>query len=208
MNLSDIEKRVERIRSDLAHINLQRAELTAAARLKAADLRAAEADLRVALIPEDDRRALVRSIQAVGIPSEESVQGGFVRFDMSLVWMLIALAIVMMPILASAQSLDQATLTWDPVVDAQEYRVYRADQQANGSCPLPPYGQPIGTVQAPTVTYVDAPLPRDESFCWYVTAWNVDHPESGASNVVWKRIPLLLPTPPVNLRVVSQPVTE
>ena len=112
-------------------------------------------------------------------------------------------AFLIVAVAASAQSLDQAILEWDssgPL--AQEYRIYRAGQKADGSCPLPPYGQPIDTVPADTLTYTDAPLQYNKAFCWYVTAWNVDQPESGASNLVTKRIPFpASPPAPANLRV-------
>lgn len=103
-----------------------------------------------------------------------------------------------------AQSTDQATLDWDssgPL--AQEYRIYRAPAQVDGSCAAAPVGYTIvGSVPASTLTYIDGPLPYNQSFCWYVTAWNQDQPESEASNLVVKRIPFpASPSAPANLRV-------
>ena len=99
---------------------------------------------------------------------------------------------------------DAAILEWDssgPL--AQEYRVYRAASQIDGTCSAPVAGyQLIETVDAPTLTYTDQPLASNNSYCWFVTAWNVDHGESEASNVVVKRIPFLaVPPAPANLRV-------
>ena len=120
-------------------------------------------------------------------------------------WALCALLVAcLIAPTAWGQSLDQAILEWDssgPL--AQEYRIYRADAQVDGSCAPAPNGYTqIGAVPASTLTYTDGPLAYNESFCWYVTAWNIDKPESGASNLVTKRIPFpASPPAPANLRV-------
>lgn len=103
---------------------------------------------------------------------------------------------------AWAQEVDQAILDWDasggPV---QWYNVYRADAGADGVCPTYPAGYvAVGRVDVPTVTYTDGPLGMGQTYCWHVTAANVDE-ESDASNLATKRIPYPKPAAPANLRV-------
>lgn len=99
---------------------------------------------------------------------------------------------------------QEATLDWDssgPL--AQEYRVYQQEANTDNTCPAWPqgYGQ-IGTVPGEALTYIVTGLSFDKTYCWHVTAWNVDHGETGASNVASKRIPFpSLPPAPANLQV-------
>jgi len=116
---------------------------------------------------------------------------------------LIVLSLYGVTAFAQDAPIDGAILEWDSSGEqAQEYRVYRGAPQSDGTCSAPVAGyQQIGTVQPPDTTYVDRPLSMNNFYCWFVTAWNVDHGESEASNVVVKRIPFLaVPPAPANLR--------
>lgn len=121
---------------------------------------------------------------------------------------ILVAALIAVP--AFAQSADQAILEWDaPSPLTEEVRVYRAPAQADNSCPTPPAGYAlVATVDPAVTTYTDSGLAFNQRFCWYVTAWNQDHPESEASNLVWKRIPFPSAPPAItNLREVSPPAT-
>lgn len=118
-------------------------------------------------------------------------------------WALILVLALAVPA-AFAQSLDEAILEWDqPSELTQEVRVYRGAPQIDGSCSAPVAGyQKIATLPADATTYTDGPFPMNTGYCWFVTAWNQDHGESEASNLVTKRIPFLaVPPAPANLRV-------
>jgi len=126
------------------------------------------------------------------------------RGTLTLIGCAILIVLSLYAVTGFAQALDQATLEWDSSgPQTQEYRIYRAAPQIDGTCSVPVAGyQQIDAVPAGTLTYIDGPLPFNTGYCWFVTAWNVDHGESEASNLVTKRIPFLaVPPAPAGLRV-------